>query len=251
MSNKISEAFKSVTGSLKKYSPEILTALGISGMIAGTIMAVRATPRALILIDEKKKEDKVEKLPPKELIKTAAPCYIPAALTEVVSIVCLVGASSTNHRRNAALATAYTISETSLKKYQEKVIETIGEKKNNEVKSAIAKDSVDSHPVREVIITEKGNTLCYDSISGRYFKSDMDKIKKIENELNYRLRSEMYIPLNDFYYEINLPEVKIGYDLGWSIENGCISFDFSSQIASDGTPCLVIDYTVAPQYDYK
>ncbi|MFR8351429.1 MAG: DUF6353 family protein [Blautia obeum] len=45
------------------------------------------------------------------------------------------------------------------------------------MKDAVAKDKVEKNPVvtREVIITEKGNTLCYDAISGRYFKSDIEK----------------------------------------------------------------------------
>ena len=31
---------------LKKHSPEILTGIGIAGMISATVMAVRATPKA-------------------------------------------------------------------------------------------------------------------------------------------------------------------------------------------------------------
>ncbi len=67
---------------------------------------------------------------PKDIIKTAWPCYIPAAVG-AISVFCLIGASSTNLRRNAALATAYTLSESTLKEYQEKVVETIGEKRNS------------------------------------------------------------------------------------------------------------------------
>ncbi len=92
------------------------------------------------------------------------------------------------------------------------MIETIGEKKEQTVRDAIANDRINKNPVsrREVIITEKGNTLCYDAISGRYFKSDIDKLKKAENELNRRMRDEMYISLNEFYYEIGLNPTKIG-----------------------------------------
>ena len=103
---------------------------------------------------------------------------------------------------------------------------------------------------REVIITEKGNTLCYDAISGRYFKGDIDKIKKAEYELNRQMRDEMYISLNDFYYEIGLDNIKIGDELGWNIDDGYIDLSFSSQLASDGTPCLVIDYSIAPRYNF-
>jgi len=249
----LSNIVKSVRTVISKRSPEILTGIGIAGMITTTVMAVRATPKALALIEDKKIENDTEKLTPVETIKAAWTCYIPATITGCLSIFCLVGANSVNARRNAALATAYTLSESALKEYQEKVIETIGEKKEQTVRDAIAKDKIDRDPVssKEVIITEKGNTLCYDSISGRYFKSDIDKLKKVENELNRRMRDEMYISLNEFYYEIGLNPTSIGDDIGWNIDHGYIELNFSSQLADEGTPCLVIDYRVTPRYDYR
>lgn len=253
MKKEIAKSLLSLKTAIKKHSPEILTGIGIAGMITTTVMAVRATPKALILIEERKEEIGVEKLEAIDMVKTAWACYIPAAITGALSVACLIGASSVNARRNAALATAYTLSESALKDYQGKVIEMFGEKKNEAVKDAVAKDKVEKNPVvtREVIITEKGNTLCYDAISGRYFKSDIEKIKKAECELNRQMLDDMYVSLNDFYYEIGLDSVKLGDELGWNVDNGYIDLSFSSQLASDGTPCLVIDYSVAPRYDYR
>jgi len=249
----LSNIAKGVRTAMIKHSPEILTGIGIAGMITTTVMAVRATPKAIKLIEEEKDRQNKESLKPIDIIKTTWKCYIPAAITGGLSIACLIGASSVNARRNAALATAYTLSESALKEYQEKVIETIGKKKEQSVRDAIAKDRIDKNPVssREVIITEKGNTLCYDSISGRYFKSDIDKLKKVENELNRRMRDEMYISLNEFYYEIGLNPISIGDDIGWNIDRGYIELNFSSQLTDDGNPCLVIDYQVTPRYDYR
>lgn len=253
MKKEIAKSFLSLKTAIKKHSPEILTGIGIAGMITTTVMAVRATPKALILIEEKKEEIGAEKLEAMDMVKTTWACYIPAAITGTLSVACLIGASSVNARRNAALATAYTLSESALKDYQGKVIEMFGEKKNEAVKDAVAKDKVEKNPVvtREVIITEKGNTLCYDAISGRYFKSDIEKIKKAECELNRQMLDDMYVSLNDFYYEIGLDSVKLGDELGWNVDSGYIDLSFSSQLASDGTPCLVIDYSVAPRYDYR
>lgn len=253
MKKEIAKSFLSLKTAIKKHSPEILTGIGIAGMITTTVMAVRATPKALILIEERKEKIGAEKLEAMDMIKTAWACYIPAAITGTLSVACLIGASSVNARRNAALATAYTLSESALKDYQGKVIEMFGDKKNEAVKDAVAKDKVEKNPVitREVIITEKGNTLCYDAISGRYFKSDIEKIKKAECELNRQMLDDMYVSLNDFYYEIGLDSVKLGDELGWNVDSGYIDLSFSSQLASDGTPCLVIDYSVAPRYDYR
>lgn len=274
----LSNIAKNLRTAMKKHSPEILTGIGIAGMVTTTVLAVRATPKVLSLIDdevytryeksESKEEfiewlgidtgsytwkDRRKVLTPIEIVRITWKCYIPSIVIGGVSICCLIGASSVNFRRNAALATAYTLSESALKDYQEKVIETIGEKKEQSVKDAIAKDKLEQNPIvsREVIITEKGNTLCYDVISCRYFRSDIDKIKKIENELNRRMRDDMYISLNDFYYELGLSNSSMGDDLGWNIDDGYIDLNFSSQLAEDGTPCLVINYQLAPRYDYR
>lgn len=253
----IGNFFKKIQAQTIKHSPEILTGIGIAGMVTTTVMAVRATPKALDLMAEIHEKETQERLNKKEvgkeIITKVAPVYIPSALIGVLSISCLIGATSVNQRRTAALATAYSLSESALREYQEKVIETFGEKKEQAVRDAIAKDKVDQNPVTstEVIVTKKGDTLCYDILSGRYFKSDMDKIKKIENELNRRLISEMYISLNEFYYELGLRCTKQGNDLGWNIDDGLINVRFSAQIADDGQPCIVLDYECAPRYDFR
>ena len=252
MKHNLSDIAKNVRTVIKKHSPEILTGIGIAGMITATVMAVKATPKALTLIDEKKEEQNVDKLTTVETVKTVWYCYIPSAVSIAVSILCLIGASSVNVRRNAALATAYTLSESALKEYKDKVVETIGEKKEQAVRDSIAKDKIEKNPVskNEVIITNKGDMLCYDAISGRYFKSDIDKLKKAENELNKRMLNEMSVSLNDFYYEIGLDGIGIGDNIGWNINKGFIALQFSSQLTEEGTPCLVVDYSVVPDYDY-
>lgn len=245
--------FTSAKLTLAKHSPEILVGMGIAGMITTTVLAVKATPKALELIEDKKYEEQTDKLAPIDVVKTTWKCYIPATVSGVTSIACIIGASSVSAKRNAALATAYTLSETALKEYKDKVIETIGEKKEQVIREKVDKERVERNPVskNEVIITSKGTTLCYDAISGRYFKSDIDQIKKIVNELNRRMLSDMYISLNEFYDELGIEQNAIGVDLGWNIDNGLIDVYFTSQLADDDTPCIVVNYSVAPKYNYS
>lgn len=250
--NGLTKIVKSVRTAAKKHSPEILTGLGIAGMVTTAVMAVRATPKALLLIDDAETE-KDDILTPVETIKVAWKCYIPSMIVGGISIGCLVGASSVNVRRNAALATAYALSESTLKEYQEKVIEEIGEKKEKAVRDAIDKDKINQKPVSksEVIITDGGDVLCFEKLSGRYFKSSMEKLKKAVNEINRQMRYDMYISLNEFYYEIGLDGTDIGDMLGWNIDKGYVELDYSSHVADDGTPCLVIGYSIPPQYEYR
>ena len=250
----LKRTIKSVERVLTKYSPGILTGIGITGMIGATFMAVKATPKALYLIETKKEESEVEELPPVETIKTCWKCYIPAALTTVVSAACLIGASTVSAKRNAALATAYSISEAALREYQEKVVEVVGEKKEKAVRDAVAKDQIERDPVTKsevVIIDSNSNTLCYEPLSGRYFKSTIDKIKKAEIKLDRQMIQEMYVSLNDFYWEIGLDETDLGDKMGWNLSKGYMDLSFSSQLADDGTPCAVIVYGIPPVYDYQ
>ena len=138
---------------LKKYSPQILTGIGIAGMIATTITAVKATPKALQLIDEREIQEN-KRLSTTEVIKTTWKCYVPAAVTGTLSVACLIGASSVSLKRHAALATAYTLSETALKEYQEKTIEVVGERKAQDIQDAVAKKQLEKSPLwgREVLV---------------------------------------------------------------------------------------------------
>lgn len=246
---------KNIRFGIAKHSPEILTGVGIAGMITTTILAVKATPKALKLLEEEAREKDIPKedLTIKEKIKTTWKCYIPAAVTCTTSVACLIGASSVNAKRIAAIATAYNLSETALNEYREKVVETIGEKKEKLVRDKVAEKHISDRPVNntEIIMTEKGNTLCFDPISGRYFKSDMDKIKKAKNDINWRLLNDMYVSLNEFYDELGLAPTSLGDELGWVVDKGKIDIYFSSQLTDEGEPCLVMEYSIAPKYDYN
>lgn len=234
-------------------SPEILTGIGIAGMITTTVLAVRATPKAMSLIEEKKNEEWTDELSPLEIVKIAWKPYIPAIVTGATSVACIIGASSVNAKRNAALTAAYKLSETALTEYREKVVETIGEKKEQIVRDKVAEERVKKNPVskNEVIVTGNGKTLCFDPISGRYFMSSIEAIKRAENELNKQLIHDIfgYVSLNDFYDELGLDRTIVGNDLGWNTDQ-LIDVSFSSQLNDNGEPSVVLDFLSTPKYGY-
>ena len=249
--------FKDVKIAVSKHSPEILTGLGIAGMITTTVLAVKATPKALELIEDKKDELEIHptgKLTTIETVKVTWKCYIPATVTGLASMACLIGASSVNAKRNAALMTAYNLSATALSEYKEKVLETVGEKKEQIIRNKIAEDQINKEPVNQsaIIVSGNGNTRCFDMITKRRFISDIESIKRIINELNRRMvNGEDYISLNEFYSELGLDEVSIGDELGWNVTRGLIEANFSAQLDSDGVPCIVIDYVVEPRRGFN
>jgi len=250
--------FKAACASFKtacvKHSPEILTGIGIAGMLTTTVMAVKATPKALQLIEDEKEYLDVDELTPIETVKVAWKPYIPAAVTCVASVGCLIGASATNVKRNAALATAYKISETALAEYKEKVVETIGEKKEKAIREEIERDHLRENPVskNQVIITGKGTSLCYDPFNDRYFDSDMETIRRAINRLNHTMMTDMAMcaSLNDFYDELGLSHTNIGDSIGWKIDWGLIEEDIHALVADDGRPCLVLGFKEDPKYGF-
>lgn len=241
---------KSVWAGAKKHSPEILIGVGIAGAASSVIFAVKATPKAMILLEEKRQELGVEKLEAKEIIKTAAPVYIPTAVSFGVSVACIVGASSVNARRNAALTAAYTLSESTLRTYRDKVLETVGEDKEREIrqKAAIEQQQSTQEPQTLVVSSAAGQLKCFDSLSGRYFVSTKNEIDKAVNEFNRQLRDDMRISLNDWYDLIGLDTNKLGDMLGWDIERGYVETCYASRLDEDGLPCLVVNYVEPPHY---
>lgn len=255
----ITKFARDVRLSVSKHSPEILMGIGITGMITTIVFAVKATPKALLLMEEKKEELEVDTLTPVEVVKATWKCYIPAVVTGVVSVGCLISSNSVNTKRNAALATAYKLSETAFAEYRNKVEETFGDKKEKTVKDKISEDKIKENPISktEVIITGKGQTLFFEPLSSRYFYSNLDLIQRAENKLNKDIITDAFdagVTVNDFYQEIGLPTTATGDNLGWKI-GYLIDIYPSAQMAEEGTehegePCIVLNYSNPPKYEF-
>ena len=169
----VMKIFNTVKKAVEKKSPEILIAFGIAGMITTTVLAVKATPKAMEKIKEVEKNKKEEfdrdhgyseldtmfKLTKPEVVKATWKCYIPAAISGATSIACIVGANTVHSKRNAAIATAYKLSEKALTEYKEATIEEVGKEKAKAIKDRVAQKQLDNNPVNDsqVIITGTQN----------------------------------------------------------------------------------------------
>lgn len=256
----LSKFARDIRVSLSKHSPEILMGMGIAGMITTTVLAVKATPKAVQLLEEKKNDLEVESLPPVEVVKTTWKCYVPAAVSCAASIACLVGSNSVNARRHAALATAYKLSETAFAEYRDGVMETVGEKKEKAIRDKVSEKQVKETPVTktEIIMTGKNKTLFFDQLSHRYFYSSIETIKRAENILNKEIITDPFDAgrtVNDFYTEIGIPTTATGDNLGWNLRTGLVDIYTSAQKVDDdeeheGEPCLVINFINPPRYEF-
>ena len=245
--------FDSLKRTTSKHSPQILTGLGVAGLVTTTVLAIKATPKAVRLVEEEAYERK-EELTPMEVVKVTWKCYIPTAISMSTSIACILFASSVHRKRNAALAAAYKLSETALIEYRDKVVDTIGEKKEKVVREKVAEENIKNNPPQQnnVIVTGRGNDLYLEPLSMRYFYSDKNTIDAIQNRLNAKMLGEVRgeISLNEFYDELGLECTDIGYDIGWNVDE-LIELDFVPVFAPDGKPCASISYLSRPKYGYS
>lgn len=237
---------KNISIFARKHSPEILTGLGVVGMIATTVTAVTATPKALELINENKDENGY--ISKKDTIKVAWKQYIPSSLIGIASIACIVGSNKVSLHRSALLAAACSISEEKLKEYKNKVVDVLGEKKEKEdVYESIIQDKIDESPTPTCEPKKSDDILFYDVWSGRYFYSDRNKVDRAVNELNSIFLQADQVCLNDFYDSINLDRNQFGYICGWNRQTTkLIEIRYSSHIAKDGNPCLAVDFFQDP-----
>ena len=257
--NGITKAAKTLRGTFTKNSPTILTVCAVGGLVTTAIFAVKATPKAIMLLEQEKElrkekhdNETEEPIKPLDIVKITWKCYIPTGAIALTSIACIIGANHISLRRNAALASVYTITDAAFREYQAKVVETIGRNKETKVRDEISADRIKANPPgsNEVIFTGKGDVMCYDSLSGRYFKSDIEQIRRVINNINKELMSDMYLSLNDFYYELGLKGTKLGDEMGWDLDKGLLEIQFSTQLTDEGEPCLVLNYDVIPKFLY-
>lgn len=256
---------------LSKQAPTIFSGMAVVGVGATAVLAARAGMKAeYVLADayaEKNKQAfevnrdnpnpvaQSEDLTTAEKVKALIPLYIPAAITGISTIALIVAANTINLRRQAALLGVATLAETTLKEYQNKMEELFGEKKAEQVRQEVVKSKAETALATlndgDIFRAKGGNVLCCDAVSGRFFYSDINTIREAGNELNRRMCiGDEQQTLNDLYYELNIPPIHLGEELGWSVETP-IDFHFDSAVRSDGTPYLIMDFKEMPFLGFR
>ena len=239
---------------LKKNSATILTCVGAAGVVATTVTAVKATPKAVALLDEAKKE-KGEDLTKLEVVKIAGPAYIPTVVLGASTLACIFGANVLSRRSQASLMSAYALVDGGYKDYKKKVNELYGEEAGEQVRAGIAKDKYEDNPVGMV---EDGKLLYYDFYSERYFEATPYQVQRAEYEVNRTLMTDDAVYLNEWYTHLGIEPIEHGYDFGW---NTCanmdaywqtwIDFHHEHVVMDDGLECIIISFMQDPMPDFE
>lgn len=256
-----SRLFKRTELLVEENATAILTGVGVVGTVATAVLTGRASFKAGQLIQETDDmrvrhqaewglDDENIPMTFKEKVIMVGPQYIPAIAMGTTTIAAIIFANRIGTKRAAALAAAYGLSEKAFGDYKEKTLQHLGIKKETALTDEIAQDRVNLNPIEgQTIIIGDGDVLCYDAITGRYFKSNMETIRQAENKVNYEIIHQNAASLSSFYDEIGLPPTSYSDDVGWNLDN-LIQVTYSTTITADGRPCIVIDFRVAPITGY-
>lgn len=237
---------------LKKHSPTILTCIGAVGTVATAVVAVRATPKALSLL-ENAKEEKGEELTKLETVRIAGPAYIPATLIGVTTVACIFGANVLNKKQQASILSAYTLLDQSYKNYKAKIKELYGDEAEEKVNEAIAQDYYEGRYIQP----EGEKKLFFDKFSMRYFESTIEDVQRAEYKLNRDFEMKDAVSINEFYEYIGVEPVENGDRYGWSTDscfemygNAWIDFDHHLTTLDDGLECYILSFPFEPVYNF-
>lgn len=260
---------------LNENSPAILSGIGIVGTVATAYVTGRATFKAARLIetenfnelakrvqdDSNVRDDgfdlsaealSADHLSTKEKAQLVWKEYIPAAGVGVLTVTSIFMAHRISAKRIAALIVASGISERALQEYKDKIVEKFGPNKDRDIRDGIAQDRVTNNPPNdsEVLMIDEGKVLCFDTMTGRYFKSSIEDIKRAENACNFDINQQMSVSFSRFSDEIGLQPTDYTDNVGWNINN-LIEVQFSTTLGPNNLPCIAMGFARPPVYEYE
>lgn len=232
-------------------SSAIFTAIGVTGVVTTAYLTGRAAFKTAEILRSERDDgrDGEDALELREKVELTWKLYIPAVSTGIVTAACIITANRVGTRRAAAVAAAYTLSEKAFSEYREKIVEKIGEKKEREYRDELAQDRVTRNPPREIVIIEGNLILCYDAYTGRYFTSNVEKLRKAQNDVNQTVLNSYYASLSDYYEKIGIPATAMSDEVGWNVDK-LLDLKFSAVLVDD-RPCMSVEFAVAPIRDYN
>lgn len=162
-----------------------------------------------------------------------AKAYAPAVVVGVASITSILASYGIMHKRNVALAAAYTAVDTGFKEYRGRVVERFGEALDRELKY-----NIKAEEIKETIVDENGEvhetTKTVDVVDkkagysefARFFddgckgwsKSSERNLKFLVDQQRYandKLRSRGWVLVNEVYEMLGIPVTEAGSQVGW------------------------------------
>lgn len=236
---------------VSKYAPEILTGVGIVGIITSTIMIAKATTELEPIVDkfEHRKEsskirkensllthsdDYTNKEYQKDLVYVYAhgildltKLYGPGVSLSLASIASILAAHGLMHRRSVALLGAYKAVESAFSAYRQRVIEEYGEDKDRDFRTGFRTEVIEDKEtgkkkkVRSFDPTDiSPYARFFDEFNSNWRRVPEYNLAFLKNQQNYAndlLRARGHIFLNEIYDMLGTERSHAGQVVGWAI----------------------------------
>jgi hypothetical protein len=231
---------------VKKYSPEILTAVGVVGTGVAAVMAAKATLKLEPIVDDiqnsiqtieeiaEETGDNSDEAKDKAFVYGRGAIkivrlYTPAGTVFLISAASILAAHGILRRRLASVTAAYGLLERLYSDYRARVAEELGEEKEKELHSGY-------RVVEE--INEKGKkvkSLVKPASSYSQYAFWFDEnarqwepipelnlmtLKHTEHHFTNRLRLRGYVTLNEVHDFLGVPPTDTGAICGWILGRG-------------------------------
>ena len=239
---------------VKKHSPEILIGVGIVSIIAGTVVACKATLKVDEVLAEAENnfeavrevlEDKPESYTQEDAAKDRTIIYVqtgvklvkmyaPAVALSVVGIACIMKSHKIMTKRNATLLAAYKVVEKAYDDYRERVIQDVGTDKDFEYRHGVKKETVTKETVDEngkkkktketISVVDSTDPSEYSRFFDEYSTQWVNTpeynlifLKCQQNYANDKLKARGHLFLNEVYEMLGIPHSQAGAVVGWVI----------------------------------
>lgn len=251
---KLKALSRQIETAMRRNSTSILTGLGVASLATTAYLTARASFKASeLLLDAKERNDLREiSLPMTKRDKFALvwQLYLPASGVGILGAACIISANRVGSKRTAAMAAAYTMSQEAFSDYRDQVVEKIGERKEAQVREAVSAENVRKNAPDGTIVIAQGKVLFRDSVSGRYFESEIETVRRAENDFNQMLLHDSYGSLSEWYSRIGLSNTAFSDHIGFNTDN-MLGLHQNAVMSEDGRPCIELGYHDLPVADYN
>lgn len=243
---------KPVFGGIWKWAKRNSTKLLAGGAITAEALGFYFMHREAPIV-----RDKLDELPEDakwwDKVKAAGPIYLPAAGMLILSTGCIVGGCAMGERKAAIMASLYSASEASLRRLEKKVVEELGPEKAQELHDKAVEDLSKATPVKseDIINTGNGNKLCFERMTGQWFRSSYEAIKNAQADFNMALADtskDNCFDFNEWMDYLGIEHAKFGEYFMFHRLSPLLLVITDEHKSDDGEQYYILDYSQAPGY---
>lgn len=197
---------------IKDHSSQILTVVGIAGVIATPIVTIKCHEKALYL-EEAAKEHEDDEFSIVDKIKVQAPAYAPLAAVVGVTVGTMLGAHILDEHKIQASVAAYTALAAGYERYKDKIRLLGGEQLEFAAEEAASREEVDKENGDPP--WDRVQTFYFEEY-GKFFEKTMEHVVLAEYCLNRKLAIDGEATVNDFLEMLDLEPVNGMDEIGWN-----------------------------------